>query len=93
MKLIPLHDNVVIERDKAATQSAGGILLPDAEKAQTGTVIAVGPGRIERGALIPIDFKKGARVFFGRYIETTLLKDERELIILDAESIKALIED
>ena len=47
MKLVPLGDRVLVEREPAEEKTAGGILLPDnaKEKPQIGKVVAVGDGR------------------------------------------------
>jgi len=48
LELRPLSNRVVIVPDTAEEQSAGGIYIPSTgqEKPQTGTVIAVGPGKV-----------------------------------------------
>ena len=48
LKLKPLADRVVVEAAPAEEMSSGGIILPDTaqEKPQQGTVVAVGPGKI-----------------------------------------------
>ena len=45
-RLIPLADRVLVKRSVAATQSAGGILLPESaqKKENEGVVVEVGPG-------------------------------------------------
>ena len=47
MKLRPLHDRVVIRRSEEEKKTAGGIVLPGsaAEKANSGEILAVGPGK------------------------------------------------
>ena len=48
LKLQPLGDRVVIEREAAETITAGGIVLPDTakDKPARGTVVSVGDGRL-----------------------------------------------
>ena len=50
MKLKPLGDRVVVEREEAKETTAGGIVLPDTakDKPQKGKVVAVGDGRITK---------------------------------------------
>ena len=50
MKLKPLGDRVVVEREEAKSTTAGGIVLPDTakDKPQKGKVMAIGDGRITK---------------------------------------------
>jgi co-chaperonin GroES (HSP10) len=50
MKLKPLGDRVVVEREEAKGTTAGGIVLPDTakDKPQKGKVVAVGEGRVTK---------------------------------------------
>ena len=59
MKFRPLHDRVVVKRIDAEEKTAGGIIIPDTakEKPSQGEIIAVGPGKREKGELIPLDVK------------------------------------
>ena len=62
MELNPLDDRIVIEPNVAEETTAGGIVLPDTaqEKPQSGTVIAVGPGRLlESGERCPVAVEVG----------------------------------
>jgi len=51
MKIRPLQDRVVVKRQDEETTSSGGIVLPGSatEKPQQGEVVAVGPGKKNRG--------------------------------------------
>ena len=46
--IIPLGDKIVILPQEEGEQTYGNIIIPDAggERPETGTVLAVGPGRI-----------------------------------------------
>lgn len=68
-EIIPVHDNVVIEREEY--KSAGGIVIPqgvelDAEKtSRTGRVLAVGRGPLMDNAVSgfgPMECREGERV-------------------------------
>ena len=52
LKLQPLEDRVVIMPSDEAETMRGGLYIPDTakEKPTQGEVIAVGPGRMEKGA-------------------------------------------
>src|SRR5262245_29439368 len=70
MKLQPLGDRVVVEREEAQEKTAGGIVLPDTakDKPQKGKVIAVGEGRITKdGKRRPLQVKEGNSILFTSY--------------------------
>src|SRR5215471_16301727 len=93
-KFRPLHDRVVVKRVEAEEKSKGGIIIPDTakEKPQQGEVVAVGPGgRDENGKLIPIDFKAGDRVLFGKWSGTEVKLDGEELLIMKESDIMGVI--
>jgi chaperonin GroES len=67
MKIKPIGDRVLIEREESEEKTSGGILLPDTakEKPQIGKVVAVGDGRVLRdGKRVPLHLKVGDRVYF-----------------------------
>ena len=81
-KFRPLGDRILIKRVEQEEKTASGLIIPDAakEKAQTGAVIAVGPGRKNNdGHLTPLDVKIGDVVYFGKYAGTEA--DEEYLIV------------
>ena len=50
----------------------GGLYIPDTakEKPTQGEVVAVGPGRIEKGERIKMELSAGDRVIYGKYSGT-----------------------
>ena len=88
-KIRPLYDRVVIERlEEAESRTAGGIIIPDAakEKAQIGTVIAVGKGRVlPDGKIQPMQVAVGDKVFFGKYAGTEA--GDNKLVLREDEII------
>ena len=68
MNLKPLNDRIIIRREASNDKSAGGIIIPEAakQKPQRGTILAVGPGKLNKktGARIPLDLKVGDVVLF-----------------------------
>ena len=48
IRLQPLGDRVVIEREESEERTAGGIVLPDSakDKPARGTVVSVGDGKL-----------------------------------------------
>ena len=94
MNLKPLSDRVVVRRVDSEAVTAGGIVIPDAatEKADQGTVLAVGPGKRDReGQIIALDVGVNDRVLFGKFAGQTVKVDGEELLILKEEDILAVI--
>ena len=94
MKVIPLHDRVLVKRLEAEDTTKGGIIIPDTakEKPQEAKVIAVGQGRVnEDGKVVPLDVKKGDKVLIGKFSGTEVMIEDEEHIILREEEILAKI--
>lgn len=95
MNLKPLSDRVVVRRVDSEAVTKGGIFIPDAaaEKADQGTVLAVGPGRRDpNGVVHAIDVKAKDRVLFSKFAGQTVKIDGEELLILKEEEILGVIE-
>jgi chaperonin GroES len=95
MKIRPLHDRVIVQREEEERKSAGGIVIPDtaAEKPIRGKVLAVGKGKIlENGDIRPLDVKVGDKVLFGKYGGTEVKVDGEDLLVMREEDIMAVIE-
>ena len=92
--LRPLHDYVVLEKVKEEEKTQSGIILTQKAKDEPshGTVIAVGPGKTEDGKLAPVDLKEGQRVIYKKYSGTEVKVDNRELLLIKAEDILAIVE-
>ena len=92
--LKPLHDNVVLEKEKVETKTASGIILTDKPKEQPsiGKVIAVGEGEIGDGKLVPLNLKTGDKVIYKKYGGTEVTVNEEEYLIVSAKDILAVIE-
>ena len=91
VNVTPLHDRVLVKRIEEKESVKGGIIIPDTakEKPQEGEVIAVGAGRVEKGARVPLDVKAGDRVLFGKYSGTEIKIDDQEYLILKEDEILA----
>src|SRR5256885_11410436 len=71
-KVYPLADRVAIRPMEETETMKGGLYIPDTakEKPIQGEVIAVGPGRREKGDVVPMELKVGDRVVYGKYSGT-----------------------
>ncbi len=94
MKVIPLHDRVLLKRLEEQEKRKGGIIIPDTakEKPQEAEVIEVGKGRVtEDGKVIPLDVKKGDKVLIGKFSGTEVTIGDTEHIIVREEEILGII--
>jgi chaperonin GroES len=95
MKIVPLHDRVLVLRTENTEKTVGGIIIPDTakEKPQEGKVIAAGPGkRDDKGNRIPLNVREGDRILFGRYAGTEVKIDGVEHLIMREDDILGVIE-
>jgi chaperonin GroES len=94
MKVRPLNDRVLLKRVPEEEMTAGGLHIPDAakEKPQRGKVEAVGSGRLEDGARVKLDVKRGDEVLFGKYAGTEIKLDGTDFVILKEDEILGVIE-
>ena len=94
MKVLPLHDRVLVKRLEAEETTKGGIIIPDTakEKPQEAKVIEVGKGRVtEDGKVVPLEVKKGDKVLIGKYGGTEVTIEGEEHVIVKEEEILAKI--
>ena len=93
--LKPLEDRIVVQPLEAETTTASGLVIPDTakEKPQEGTVIAVGPGRVDdKGERVPVDVKVGEVVLYSKYGGTEVKYNSEEYLVLSARDVLAVIE-
>jgi chaperonin GroES len=92
MKVRPLYDRVIVRRVAEEEKTKGGIIIPDSakEKPSEAEVTAVGNGKVDdKGALRPLNVKKGDRVLFGKYSGNDIKIDDEEFMILKEDEILA----
>ena len=95
VKLQPLGDRVVIQREESEEQTAGGIVLPGSaqDKPARGTILSVGDGKLlDDGSRSRLQVKKGDRVIFSSYSGETFKTDDDELLLMREDDILAVIE-
>jgi len=93
VKIQPLADRVVVRPLEESESMRGGLYIPDTakEKPQQGEVIAVGPGRIEKGDKVPMELKVGQRVLYGKYSGTEVTLDDEQVLIIKESDVLAVI--
>ena len=94
MKFRPLHDRVLVKRVDSDQKTAGGIIIPDTaqEKPMEGEVLEIGSGaRDETGKLVPLDVKKGDKIFFGKLSGTEVKMNGDDFLIMKESDIMGII--
>lgn len=95
VKLQPLGDRIVVERDVTDDVTVGGIYLPEAakDKPSRGTVISVGDGRVlADGSRSELQVKPGDRVLFTSYGPNEIKLGEEEFLLMREDDVLAVIE-
>ena len=93
--LKPLHDYVVLEKVKEEEKTQSGIILTTKEAKEEpshGIVVAVGPGKVVDGTLVPVDLTSGQKVIYKKYSGTEVKEDKKDYLLIKAEDILAVIE-
>ena len=96
MKITPLNDRIVVEPAAKEEKTASGIILPDTaqEKPLKGSVLAVGPGKLtDAGQRADVGVKEGETVLYGKYAGTEVTVDGKDLVILRADDMLAVVEN
>jgi len=91
----PLDDRVLIKPKEPETKTASGIYLPEGakEKPQMGTVVAVGPGKLnDDGSRSALSVKKGDTVLYGKYAGTEIDIDDDDHMIMRESELLGVIE-
>ncbi len=95
VKIQPLGDRVVVEREESEETTAGGIVLPDSaqDKPSRGRVVSIGDGRLlDDGTRGELQVKEGDRVIFSSYAGDTVKIGDDEYLLMREDDILAIIE-
>ena len=94
MQIKPLSNRVVLKTVEAEETTKSGILLTGSakEKPQMSQVVAVGPGEVRDGALVPMSVKVGNKVIISKYSGTEVKLDGEEYLIVKEDEILAIVE-
>ncbi len=93
LKVQPLADRVVLRPVEETEQQRGGVLIPAMvkEKVQHGTVVAVGPGRYEKGVRVPMELSIGQTVLYDKYNGSEVTVDNEQYFIIEESNVLALV--
>ncbi|NBB75235.1 MAG: co-chaperone GroES [Bacteroidetes bacterium] len=91
----PLGDRVVVRPKPAEEKTDSGLYIPESakEKPQKGTVVAIGPGRVENGTQIDLTVEEGDEVLYGKYAGTEVTIDGEDMLIMRENDIFGIVED
>ena len=94
MNIKPLADRVVIKMVEMEETTKSGIILTGAakEKPQLAEVVAIGPGAVVDGKVVPMEVKVGDKVLMSKYAGTEVKFDGVEYTILKQGDILAIVE-
>ena len=94
MTLKPLSDRVVVKMVELEETAKSGIILPGTakEKPQVAEVVAVGPGAVKDGELVPMTVKVGDKVITSKYSGTEVKLGSDEYVIVRQDDILATID-
>lgn len=91
----PLGDRVVVRPQPAEEKTASGLFIPDTakEKPQRGTVLAVGPGKVENGVKVDMTVTTGDIVLYGKYSGTEIAMNNEDVLIMRESDILGIVND
>ncbi len=86
----PINDRVVIKPAEAEETSKGGIILPEQakEKPQRGVVVAIGPGKEDKGMTVKVDDV----VLYGKYAGQEISYEGEDYIIMREDDILVILD-
>jgi chaperonin GroES len=91
----PLGDRVVVRPKPAEEKTDSGLIIPDSaqEKPQKGTIVAIGPGRVENGTRIDLTVEEGDEVLYGKYAGTEVKLGGEDLLIMRETDIFGVVDE
>ncbi len=96
MNFKPLSNHLFIEPMEEEKVTKSGIVLPDSaqkEKPMVGTVIAIGPGKVnEKGDRVAMSVKVGEKVLFKKYGPDEVELEGKKYLVGDEDDVLAVIE-
>ncbi len=89
----PLADRVVLRPMKETEQQRGGLFIPASvrKKPQQGEVLAVGPGRYDKGVRVPMELSIGQTVLYDLYSGSAVTVDNEEYLIIEESNVLAIV--
>lgn len=95
VRLQPIGERIVVQREEVEETTAGGIVLPDSakEKPARGTVVAVGTGKLlDDGSRSQSQLSQGDKVLFSSYAGEAVEIDNEEYLLMREDDVLAVVE-
>ena len=95
IRLQPMGERIVVQREESENTTAGGIVLPDSarEKPARGTVVAIGSGKLlDDGSRAESQLKTGDHVLFSSYAGEAVEIDDVEYLLMREDDVLAVVE-
>ena len=93
MKIRPLHDNIIVIPQEQDEMSQGGIYIAASdEPPMEGVVVAVGPGKYEKGVLVPLNIEVGAHIIYSKNAGQEIKVEDEELLVIESQEVIAVVE-
>lgn len=91
--IVPLRDFIVVTKEDGPKTTASGLYMPtESEKVVSGTVLAVGSGRVaSNGTVVPMEVKVGDKVAFNRNFATELKSGGETVLLLREDQLLAVL--
>jgi chaperonin GroES len=89
----PLFNYVLVKPLEEEAKTPSGIVLPESakEKPQVGEIMAVGPGKKEKGHEEKIVVKKGEKVLYKKWGGNEIKVGTQEWLLVEQKDIMAVI--
>jgi chaperonin GroES len=94
VKLVPLGDRIVVQREASQEKTSGGIFLPDSAKDRPtrGKIISIGDGRVlDNGSRSTLQVKVGDIVLFTSYAGENIEINGEEYLMMSENEVLAII--
>ncbi len=94
IRIQPLGDRIVVQRDVSGDVTSGGLLLPASatDTPSRGVVVSVGAGQLlPRGSRSELQVKVGDHVLFTSYGPDEISIDDHELLLMREDDVLAVI--
>ena len=94
MNVNPLGDRVLVRALDESDDKIGSIIVPDTakEKPEQGQVVAVGPGRMNKGGKrLDMEVTTGDKVLFARWSGTEVNIDGETFLVMKEADILAIL--
>jgi len=95
IKLQPLGDRLVVQRQESQERTEGGIYLPDSakDKPTRGTVVSIGDGKLlDDGSRGAMQVKVGDVVLFTSYAGENIEIGDVEYVLMGESEVLAVLE-